>query len=130
MATVLLTTVISSTPKKLNTAAMRMALFGPMARVETQVAMALGASVQPLTRITPRVRTTVTASAGLCASWLKNSENPMVISSSRPKSERFCPFRRHIYPFMLPYFGKFRKNDTIILPKLYTSTLYSGKIPV
>lgn len=57
--------VITRTPRKLNTAAMAMALRGFIARVATQVAMALGASVQPFTRITPSVRTTVIQSAGV-----------------------------------------------------------------
>ena len=64
MATVLLIAVISKTPKKLKIAAIRIACLGRMARVEKQVAMAFGASVQPLTRMTPKVKTTVTASAG------------------------------------------------------------------
>ena len=38
---------------------------GLIERVEMQVAIALGASVQPLTRITPNVSATVTISAGL-----------------------------------------------------------------
>ena len=64
--------VMTSTPRKLNTAAIKMAARGPMARVETQVAMALGASVQPLTKITPRVKMTVTARTGLENSPDKN----------------------------------------------------------
>ena len=64
-ATVELTMVITSTPRKLKTAAIRIAGFALMARVETQVAIALGASVQPLTIITASVRSAVMASAGL-----------------------------------------------------------------
>ena len=53
--------LMTSTPKKFSTAAIRMAARGPMLRVDMQVAMALGASVQPLTRTTPSVSTQVTA---------------------------------------------------------------------
>ena len=45
--------------RKLKTAAMRIAAFGEIARVEIQVAIAFGASVQPFTRMTPSVRITV-----------------------------------------------------------------------
>ena len=65
MATVALKAVMTMTPRKLNTAAIMIALLTPMARVPTTVAMALGASVQPLTKITLSVSRTVTASAGL-----------------------------------------------------------------
>ena len=47
-------------------AAMMIAGRGRMARVETQVAMAFGASVQPLTRMTARVRMLVRMRAGYC----------------------------------------------------------------
>ena len=57
-----------------------MAFSGRMALVETQVAMALGASVQPLTRITLRVRRTVTARAGLDTSCERKVEKLIVIS--------------------------------------------------
>ena len=57
-----------------------MAFSGRMALVETQVAMALGASVQPLTRITLRVRRTVTARAGLDTSYERKVEKLIVIS--------------------------------------------------
>ena len=65
--------VMVSTPKKLNTAAINMALRAPMDRVETQVAMAFGASVHPLTKITPKVKTTVIDSEGIVVSCVKNS---------------------------------------------------------
>ena len=65
MATLLLIRVITKTPRKLQTAAIRMAFLGLIARVEMQVAIAFGASVQPLTRITPIVKMTVTNRAGL-----------------------------------------------------------------
>jgi hypothetical protein len=65
IATLLLIIVITKTPRKLNKAAMSMACLGLIARVEMQVAIALGASVQPLTKMTPMVRITVTNKAGL-----------------------------------------------------------------
>ena len=64
---------MTSTPRKLNTAAMAMAAPAFIARVDTQVAMALGASVQPLTRITPIVNSAVMASIGLEPSIEANS---------------------------------------------------------
>ena len=64
-ATELLILVMMSTPKKLKNALMKMARLGGMQRVVTQVAMALGASVQPLTKMTPSVRSVVIASTGL-----------------------------------------------------------------
>lgn len=79
-ATLALIIVMTKTPRKLKNAAMRIAAFGPMALVETQVAMALGASVQPLTRITPRVSTTVTARTGLERSCDRKEEKLIVIS--------------------------------------------------
>ena len=64
-ATVALMSVITKTPRKLKTAAMRIAAPGLMQRVTTQVAIAFGASVQPLTRMTPKVSTTAMKSRGL-----------------------------------------------------------------
>ena len=81
MATVLLSMVITNTPKKLNTAAIRIAGRGPIARVETQVAMALGASVQPFTRMTPKVSSTVISNAGFCSICPKNHESEMFLAS-------------------------------------------------
>ena len=60
-------------------AAMMMALGARMERVETQVAMAFGASVQPLTRMTPSVSTTVMASIGLLNTWERKSVREIVI---------------------------------------------------
>jgi hypothetical protein len=54
-----------STPKKLKTAAIRIAEPGPIERVDTHVAMAFGASVQPFTKITPSVNRVMINSAGL-----------------------------------------------------------------
>ena len=64
-ATVALSSVMTNTPRKLNSAAMRIAAFGGIHLVTTQVAMALGASVQPFTNITPSVRVTAIKSNGL-----------------------------------------------------------------
>jgi len=64
-ATVALSSVITRTPRKLNTAAIIIAAFELMDLVEIDVAIALGASVHPLTNITPNVNITVIASAGL-----------------------------------------------------------------
>jgi len=58
-ATFALNSVITNTPRKLKIAAIIMTFSGFMARVETQVAIAFGASVHPLTKITPSVRITV-----------------------------------------------------------------------
>jgi hypothetical protein len=53
---------------------MIIARLGDIALVETQVAIAFGASVQPLIRITARVRITVTNNAGLEINWLRKSD--------------------------------------------------------
>ena len=75
MATVELISVITKTPKKLNTADIKTAARGGMARVATQVAMAFGASVQPLTKMTPSVKRTVANKTGLANSWSINQVN-------------------------------------------------------
>jgi hypothetical protein len=64
-ATVALTKVITKTPRKLQTAAMMIALRGEIDLVEIQVAIALGASVHPLTIITAKTKTTTINSNGL-----------------------------------------------------------------
>jgi len=64
-ATLALMWVMMKTPRKLKMALMMIAALGGRQRVVTQVAIALGASVQPLTKITPSVRATVIASIGL-----------------------------------------------------------------
>ena len=79
MATRELIMVITSTPRKLKMAAMMMASCARIQRVDTQVAIALGASVQPFTKITPNVNTTVMASIGLESICAIKSENDMVI---------------------------------------------------
>ena len=58
-ATELLICVITRTPRKLNIALVMMAERASMQRVVIHVAMALGASVHPLTKMTPSVRRTV-----------------------------------------------------------------------
>ena len=63
-ATELLMCVMMKTPMKLNMALMRMAGRTPIQRVEMHVAIALGASVQPLTNMTPTVSSVVISSAG------------------------------------------------------------------
>lgn len=55
--TVELINVIINTPKKLKIAAIIIAFFGFIDLVETQVAMAFGASVHPFTNITPKINT-------------------------------------------------------------------------
>lgn len=66
-----------------------MAVRGAMERVEIQVAIAFGASVQPLTRITPSVRSTVINKAGLDVILDKKSFNVIVILPHSPKTEIF-----------------------------------------
>ena len=66
-ATELLIWVMTNTPRKLKMALMMMAERTFMQRVVTQVAIALGASVHPLTKITPRVRATVISRTGFDA---------------------------------------------------------------
>ena len=64
--------VMTSTPRKLNPALSRMAGRTRMQRVLMQVAMALGASVHPLTKMTPSVSATVINKMGLEAiCWRK-----------------------------------------------------------
>jgi len=77
-ATDLLIMVIIRTPRKLKTAAIIMAALGVMALVETQVAIAFGASVHPFTRITPRIRTEVNSKAGF-DSCRRNSAKEIVM---------------------------------------------------
>jgi hypothetical protein len=62
------------------------ALVGDIDLVDIQVAIALGASVQPLTNITPRSRTTVINNAGF-DSCLRNSDKVIVINVP-PKAYR------------------------------------------
>ena len=64
IATFELISVITRTPKKLHTAAITIAFPTSIHLVETHVAIALGASVHPFTKITPSVSTTDIKSAG------------------------------------------------------------------
>ena len=75
LATLALKCVMMSTPRKLNAALMRMAARAGMQRVVTQVAMALGASVHPLTKMAPNARITVTARTGFDTIWPRKVEN-------------------------------------------------------
>ena len=56
--------VMPTNPTKLNTAASARAAPGDKQRVETAVAMALGASVAPETMVTAKTSRTITASEG------------------------------------------------------------------
>ena len=56
---------MTKAPKKFMTTAIPIATFGFNTRVETAVAIALGASVHPLTKITPITSVIVTISARL-----------------------------------------------------------------
>ena len=76
--------VITKTPRKSQSAAIRMAFLGEMDLVDTQVAMAFGASVQPLTITTPSVSSTVMASVGLEISCERKSASEIVIVSPFP----------------------------------------------
>ena len=78
MATDEMISVITRTPMKLKAAAMRIAGFASMQRVVTQVAMALGASVQPLTKMTARVSMTETISMGFVRNLLPESNKRCV----------------------------------------------------
>jgi hypothetical protein len=81
-ATVALSIVMRKTPRKFITAAIAMAARIDIARVDTAVAIALGASVHPLTRITPIVRITVTASIGFDVTSRRKDMKSIVMSFS------------------------------------------------
>ena len=87
-ATADVTSETSSRPRKLQTAAMRMASLGFMARVETTVAMALGASVAPLTTMTPILSSVTATSTGLEASSAMNVAHSMVTGSLSTKQQK------------------------------------------
>ena len=78
-ATLALKAVITTTPRKSQSAAIRMALRGCIARVETQEAIALGESVQPLTKITPNVSKTVIVKGRFVVNCVRKSEKVIVI---------------------------------------------------
>ena len=75
------TSVITRRPKKLQIAAMMMAGVGFMQRVETTVAMALGASVAPLTMMTPILSRVTTNNKGLDASSVMNMPHSITTTS-------------------------------------------------
>jgi len=56
-----------------------MACFALIERVDTQVAMAFGASVQPFTNTTPNTNITVIKRAGFAINWLKKSPKEIVM---------------------------------------------------
>ena len=65
---------MTTIPARLHTAAVKIAAHGDMQRVVMQVAMALGASVHPLTRITPSVSSVIISSGGLLCRLERKSE--------------------------------------------------------
>ncbi len=87
-ATAVDTSDTSKSPRKLQTAAMMMAWRGFMARVDTAVAMALGASVAPLTTMTPMLSTTTTTRTGFWTSWPKKNARSMVTVCAHPSCLR------------------------------------------
>ena len=78
----------TSKPRKLQTAAMTMANFGFMARVDTTVAIALGASVAPFTTMTPMFNRVTTTKIGLDASSAMNEAHSMVTNSLSTKQHK------------------------------------------
>ena len=73
-----------STPKISKQAARTTARRKDRAPVTTAPAMALGASVQPLTTITPKVSRAVTARAGLCPNSKQKARKVGMDSTSMP----------------------------------------------
>ena len=109
-ATAAVTSETSNSPRKLQMAAMRMAALGRIARVETTVAMALGASVAPFTTITPMLSRVTATKTGFDASSAKKTAQSMVTTSlptmrTRQKLERslslthFLPRNAHCMAF-------------------------------
>ena len=82
MATFELTSDMIRTPRKLQAAAIIIALSTSMHLVDTHVAMAFGASVHPFTRITPSVRRTAIKSAGWLTTCSAKYENVIFSSMS------------------------------------------------
>ena len=78
-ATLALKAVMTTTPRKSKTAAIKIALRGCIALVATQEAIAFGESVQPLTKITPSVSITVIVNGRLVVNCVMKSENVIVI---------------------------------------------------
>ena len=69
--------VITRMPKKLQTAAIRIAARGEIDLVEIAVAIAFGASVHPLTKITPNVNIIVKKNAGFSIIYFRKSTKPI-----------------------------------------------------
>ena len=78
-ATVALIMVMTTIPAQLHTAAMTIATLTSRDLVDTQVAMALGASVIPFTQMTPKVSNTVINKAGFVTSCRRKKENDISI---------------------------------------------------
>src|SRR5699024_1144779 len=91
-------------------------------RVVTQVAMALGASVQPLTKMTPRVRRVVTSRAGLVVIPCKKVANEISIKSfpytDREGTKASCARKLLSPPFSFPAGG---------CPRVFTKRLLGGR---
>ena len=87
LATAVLTDVMSTSPIKLHTAAITMAGVGRMAFVPTTVAMALGASVAPLTTVAPRHNRMINPSTGS----LTIAENTAPMETSTSHLLAACP---------------------------------------
>jgi hypothetical protein len=66
--------VMTNPPMKLNMEAKTIAALGLIERVDIQVAMALAASVQPFTKMTPTVRSTVIIKVLFESTWPKKSD--------------------------------------------------------
>lgn len=81
-ATAELIAVMSTRPTKLQMAAMMIEAPGPIARVETAGAIALGASVAPFTTVAPSVSTKMVKSTGSDPSIMRNE--PKSSNGSRP----------------------------------------------
>ena len=79
-ATELFMYVIKTVPRKLHTAAKQTAFFIDSVPLQTQLVMALGASVHPFTKITPSVRSTDIISAGESMVLLKKSKKEKFIN--------------------------------------------------
>ena len=62
-------------PTRLKTAAMAMATLGGIQRVETTVAMALGASVTPEMAVTPKTKSKMMMRTGLAIACSINAES-------------------------------------------------------
>jgi hypothetical protein len=71
----------TNNPTKLHMAAIKIACFGLIERVETAVAIAFGASVAPFTMITPMLSSVITAINGLLVSCDINKERSIVMKT-------------------------------------------------